>query len=169
MKKRCRENTIIPTGSMADIAFLLLIFFLVTATITDDSGIMVKLPPWDPDGAVMDVNEKNVLNIYINSMGQIMVEHKIIDIDFLDDAIKDFILNPHRSPSKIIISLKNDRSTSYTKYIEVYDGIKKAYSNLRNEKAFELFSRPFDTCTSPEKKVIRQLLPMVISEMEVKL
>jgi biopolymer transport protein ExbD len=144
----------------------------VTATILDEKGIMVKLPPWDPNVPMTHVNERNVLNIYINASNELMAENKIIAIDELRDFIKTFITNPTQSekmptlPKHGIISLKNDRGTSYTQYIRVYDEIKSTYKELHDQKARELFAATFDQCTESQKLLVRKIFPMVISEME---
>ncbi|MBK8502595.1 MAG: biopolymer transporter ExbD [Saprospiraceae bacterium] len=172
MQKKHRDIIAIPTGSMADIAFLLLIFFLVTTTIRDERGIMVKLPAWNPNAPVTHVNERNVLNIYINASNELMVENEFISIDELKNFIKAFITNPTQSEKmpastkQAIITLKNDRGTSYTQYLRVYDEIKSTYKELNDEKAHELFASTFDQCTGAQKIVIRRAFPVVISEME---
>lgn len=171
MRTKLKSNPI-PAGSMADIAFLLLIFFLVTTTILDEKGIMVKLPAWDPEAPTAPINERNVLNIYLNASNELMVETEFISIDQLTNFIKSFITNPDHSdqkpvaPSQAIISLKNDRSTAYAKYIAVYDAIMSAYLELQNEKARELFGRQMEGCSDAEKRQVKEIYPMVISEME---
>ena len=173
MKNKHRKQTLIPTGSMADIAFLLLIFFLVTTRISSEKGILVRLPVWDPNSPTTLINERNVLNIYLNGQDQLMVENEIIQIDLLKQVLLDFIKNPSQSdqmpisPEKTIISLKNDRGTTYKMYITVYDQIKDLYQKLHEEQAQELYNRSFENCTSEEKNKIRAIYPMVISEMEV--
>ena len=173
MKNKHRKQTMIPAGSMADIAFLLLIFFLVTSTISSEKGIMVRLPAWDPNSPTTLINERNVLNIYLNGQDQLMVENEIIQPDMLEQVMLEFIKNPNQSdqmpisPEKTVISLKNDRGTTYQMYITVYDQIKGVYQKLHEEQARELYNRSFENCTLEEKNKIREFYPMVISEMEV--
>ena len=136
-RTRDRMTNEINAGSMADIAFLLLIFFLVTTTIVEDKGIMVKLPPWseeEPD--ITKLKKRNVFSVLVNAQNQLLVRGELSDIDELRDRAKEFIANPQRredlaeKPTKAIISLKNDRGTNYETYLEVYNELKGAYNEL---------------------------------------
>ncbi len=113
-----RVTNSINASSMADIAFLLLIFFLVTTTILNDKGIMVQLPPYEENAAITPVNEENILTVLINKNNELMVEGSALPLDALRDRVKTFIINllqlenlPN-SPKKAIIFLKNDRGTT---------------------------------------------------------
>ncbi len=148
-------------GSMADIAFLLLIFFLVTTTITTDTGLNRKLPPID-DSEVEPpiIREKNLFTILINGRNQLMVEEELMDLKDLRKAAVDFLDNgggvdsngnkcdychgkkdPSSSdhPDKAIISLKNERETKYSTYISVQNELVAAYNQLRDTRATELY------------------------------
>ncbi len=97
MATRHRPNNEINAGSMADIAFLLLIFFLVTTTISEDKGILVKLPPWTPDQPEpTDVKQRNVYSVLINANNELLVRKVPMDIKDLKSNVKNFILNPNQ-------------------------------------------------------------------------
>ena len=115
-KTRDRMNNEINAGSMADIAFLLLIFFLVTTTIAEDKGILVKLPPWsDDEPDITKLKERNVFSVLVNAQNQLLVREEPARIGQLRERTKEFIVNPSKrpdlaeSPRNAIISLKNDR------------------------------------------------------------
>lgn len=122
-------------GSMADIAFLLLIFFLVTTTIASDKGIGMLLPP--KDNEVVPQNERNVLNVLVNTNGELLVDNELKEFSELKETIKTFVDNNDViktlsvSPQKAVVSLKTDRGTSYERYIAVLDEIKLSYNELR--------------------------------------
>ena len=152
-------------GSMADIAFLLLIFFLVTTTIETDAGLDRMLPPIEPPTEEPPViKEKNIFTVNINRNGQLLVEEEITDIKQLREKAIAFLDNggaPSGSPdycsyckgnrlesssdnpTKAIISLKNDRETKYSTYITVQNELVGAYNDLRNREAQRLFGRDF--------------------------
>ena len=140
-------------GSMADIAFLLLIFFLVTTTIEKDSGINRKLPPMEEIDPPI-IKQKNIFTVLLNGKDQLLVEDELMDITNLRDEAVKFLDNngdgscsycfgkkdPKSSdnPEKAIISLKNERETTYAAYISVQNELVAAYNILRNRRALEL-------------------------------
>lgn len=152
-------------GSMADIAFLLLIFFLVTTTIETDAGLDRMLPPMEPPNEEPPIiKEKNIFTVNINRNGQLLVEDELTDIKSLREKAKAFLDNggapsgspeycsyckgkrsPESSdnPAKAIISLKNDRETKYSTYITVQNELVGAYNELRNREAQRLYKRDF--------------------------
>jgi hypothetical protein len=165
-----RENSEINAGSMADIAFLLLIFFLVTTTMDVDSGIARKLPEKSEDTPEVTIKQKNVLDITVNRNNQILIEGtdfvQVTDIrriamDFIDNGggesaakgdqpgkpcdyckgAKDPASSDH--PSKAIISLQSDRGTTYGVYISIQNEIEAAYNELRNRLALEKYKRSY--------------------------
>ncbi len=164
-----RENSEINAGSMADIAFLLLIFFLVTTTMDVDSGIARKLPEKTDESPKVTIKEKNVLDIVINRNNQLLVENEnvqVVDIkklamDFIDNGgglsqpkddkpgepcdycngAKDPASSDH--PSKAIISLQSSRGTTYGMYISVQNEIEMAYNDLRNKLSLKLYNRSY--------------------------
>ena len=190
-----RETPEINAGSMADIAFLLLIFFLVTTTMDTDTGISRKLPEkQDPDVIPPILKEKNVFEVNVNRRNEILVEGEIyMQIGDLREATMKFIDNgggtaealskeelsvctwcegdkdPASSdhPKKAIISLQSDRGTSYATYIAVQNELVAAYSDLRNRYSNKKFGRSFDDLTGEQQKVIKKdIYPQIISEAE---
>ncbi len=165
----------INAGSMADIAFLLLIFFLVTTTIDVDKGITVKLPPWtdDPD-EISEVSSKNIFRVNVNASDELLVRGERIPVKVLKKRAVEFILNPEqrndmpKSPRNAIISLQNDRETSYGTYIAVYNELKAAYNSIWEEEALKRFGQNYESLDRDEKKEIRKDIPLVISEAEPK-
>ena len=141
-------------GSMADIAFLLLIFFLVTTTIEKDSGINRKLPPMEDSEEDVIIKQKNIFTVLLNGKDQLLVEDDLMEVKDLRAAAVEFLDNggdgscdyckgrrdPSSSdnPDKAIISLKNERETSYAAYISVQNELVAAYNVLRNRRALEI-------------------------------
>ncbi|AWX45061.1 hypothetical protein HME9304_02070 [Flagellimonas maritima] len=146
-------------GSMADIAFLLLIFFLVTTTIETDAGLDRMLPPMEPPENPPIIKQKNIFTVNINKNGQLLVEDNLMNLKDLRSSATAFLENgadgtcdyckgrrdPSSSdnPAKAIISLKNDRETKYSTYITVQNELVGAYNDLRNREAQRLFGRDF--------------------------
>jgi biopolymer transport protein ExbD len=136
----------IPNASMADIAFLLLTFFLVTTTVANDRGLSLQLPP-PPEALPPDVDikiqERNLFKIQINSFDNILVEGNPYtgSMRELSDQIKEFVLNrganpeSSDSPDKAIVSYKTDRGTSHKRFIEVLDAIQRSYYEIYADRA----------------------------------
>ena len=118
VKKRS-EDVEIPSASLADIAFLLLIFFLVATTIDVDKGLDLALPPM---GSEQEIHKRNITNLLINEAGQILLDNEIVPVEEVDDIIRDKLL----ANDKLIVSVKTDRKTKYDIYIKVLDQLKKA-------------------------------------------
>ncbi|WP_020533875.1 ExbD/TolR family protein [Flexithrix dorotheae] len=139
MGRSKRQSTEVNAGSMADIAFLLLIFFLVTTTIASDKGIYVQLPPKKEEQQEIKLKQRNIFNILINSQDKMLVEEEPLELSELKETVKEFITNNGKdpksseSPQKAVVSLKTDRGTSYEQYILVVDELKQAYNELRAE------------------------------------
>jgi biopolymer transport protein ExbD len=130
----------INASSMADIAFLLLVFFLVTTEIDIDEGINVSLPPWsDVPIEPVELNDRNTLTVLINSRNQLLVEEELDDVDNLRKRTIEFLSNNGRnpelsnSPQEAVVSFKGDVGTSYETYIQVYNELRGAYNDLRND------------------------------------
>ena len=173
-KTRDRMNNEINAGSMADIAFLLLIFFLVTTTIAEDKGILVKLPPWsDEEPDITKLKERNVFSVLVNAQNQLLVRDEPARIGELRTRAKEFIMNPSNSPDlaegpkNAIISLKNDRGTDYDTYLAVYNELKGAYDELWDELSQRRYGEPYsEEMPFAQRKAIRDEIPMVLSEAE---
>lgn len=168
-----RVSNEVNAGSMADIAFLLLIFFLVTTTIAEDSGVLVRLPVWsEVEPEVSKQNTRNVFSILVNANNDLLVRKELMDVRDLREKIKEFILNPEKredlaeSPEDAIVSIKNDRGTEYETYIEVYNEVKAAYNELRDERAEAKFGKKYEFLSREQAKEINEIIPMKLSEAE---
>lgn len=185
-----RDTPEINAGSMADIAFLLLIFFLVTTTMNVDTGISRKLPEkQDPNIKPPVLKEKNVFEVNVNRNNEILVEGETyMKIGDLREAAKKFIDNgggtdeegsectwcegdkdPASSdhPKKAVISLQSDRGTSYATYIAVQNELVGAYTDLRNRYANQKYGKNFDDLSDDKQEIIKKdIYPQIISEAE---
>ena len=181
----------INASSQADIAFTVLIFFLVVSTMDIDTGIVRVLPPMaDPNVKQEDikVKERNLLLVFVSGSGNIMAGGKVISLHALKDKAKEFILNPlddkdlpEKKVAEIempdgskwsypvsegVISLQNTRDTSYEVYIQVQNELTRAFNEVRDEVAMSKFGREFSKLEDEERKVITKAIPMKISEAE---
>ncbi len=183
-----RKTPAINSSSMADIAFLLLIFFLVSTTMDVDTGIYKKLPPIpeDTDETPPKVKERNVLIILVNRNNDLLVNNEILDISQLREKTKEFILNPQNREdlpekkattipyfgdvmvSKGLVSLQNDRGTSYEMYISVQDELAAASRELKDQKAMQKWNKKYADLDGEQQKAVRKYVPMQISEAEPK-
>ncbi len=169
-----REAPEINASSMADIAFLLLVFFLVTTTIDVERGITVRLPEWSEEPPEeLELKQRNVFNVLVNAQNQLLVENKPADITSLRESAKEFIMNPtgnpelSEAPNAAIISLKNDRGTNYETYIEVYNELKAAYNELWDEESMATLGKHYsDDLPKQDKDKIKAKIPFVLSEAE---
>lgn len=181
-----RQIQEINAGSMADIAFLLLIFFLMTTTMDIDSGVTRKLPAPLPKDAPKppEIKERNVYIVLINTYNQLFVESEVMDVKNLCKGVKEFIANPNGSEqlseqeekdipllgkvmvSKGVVSLQNDKGTLYEKYIEVQNELVRAFNELRDEYAKQRFGMSFDDLDEERRSAIQELYPQSISEAE---
>lgn len=157
MAKRAAPE--VNAGSMADIAFLLLIFFLVTTTIETDSGLNRKLPPIEDNVEPPIIKQKNIFTVLLNGKDQLLVEDELMELKDLRKAATEFLdnggdgtcdycngdKNPESSdnPDKAVISLKNERETKYKTYIAVQNELVAAYNDLRNIRAQSLYGKSF--------------------------
>lgn len=200
-----RETPEINAGSMADIAFLLLIFFLVATTMDIDTGITRLLPPMpeEEQEEIVDVKERNILVVLINKDDQLMVEGQIMDLFQLRERTVEFFSNPADDPhlpekelitvefpagqsprypdgmaevyvSKGVVSLQNDRTTTYGRYLNVQNELVAAVNELRSQFTMENFGRKYDEL-NPRNLVdeailegVNKVYRMNISEAEPK-
>lgn len=160
-----RSTPEIPNASMADIAFLLLTFFLVTTTIANDKGLQLLLPPPpDPNQAELKFQQHNLFTIQVNSSDALLVEgDPMEDVDGLQEDIKAFILNNGAnpelsdSPEKAVVSYKTDRGTSHKRFIQILDIIQGAYYDIWAERAGvtnQKFREAASDLTDPENQAI---------------
>jgi len=187
----------INAGSMADIAFLLLIFFLVTTTMDTDTGLIRKLPPvLDKDQPPPPkIKKRNILEVLVNANDQLMVQGEYMKVTDLRAKAKEFIKSDPNNPnmpeflnteieglgmypvSKQIISLQNDNGTSYKMYIKVQNELVGAYNEIRNEYAMQKFGMSYDELQQKSKgsesanqklEIVKKVYPQRISEAEPK-
>lgn len=186
-KRKCPE---VNSSSTADIAFLLLIFFLITTSMDTDRGLARRLPEPPQENQTKDdikLKERNVLPIFLNFQDALMVGNDYLNVDQLRERAKEFIANPNNDehlPEKIteevdyfgsvqitkkhVISLRCDRGSSYKAYIAVQNELVAAYNELRNELAQEKWGKNYVDLDEDQQKAVRQIYPQVISEAEPK-
>ena len=189
----------INASQMADISFLLLIFWLCSTTMSTDQGLSRRLPPPLPPNMEkpdVEVNERNIFIVLINSQNQLLVQGELMDVRQLREEAKAFILNAENDIHKPelfevtadvldkngnvertlktittknhVISLQNDRGTSYSAYINVQNELVAAYNELRNELAKAKFAKAYDDLDAEQQKAIQKIYPQKISEAEPK-
>lgn len=192
-----REISEINAGSMADIAFLLLIFFLVTTTMDTDAGLIRKLPPpiEDPTQKPPEIKKRNIFEILVNANDQLLVEGEYMEVSELRRKAKEFIKSDPNNlnlpefenkqiegiglfpVSKQIISLQNDNGTSYDMYIKVQNELVAAYNELRNEFAQQRFGKTYKELllqsgaseeADAQLNAVKDVYPQRISEAEPK-
>ena len=177
------------TSSTADIAFLLLCYFLMTTTMGSQTGLSRRLPPMpDKNQKVEDqkVNRRNIIVVKINSADRLLAGNEPIDVSQLKDKIKEFLTHPADDPnlpekelkniegfgdyrvSKGVISLQNDRGTSYQAYIAVQNELVKAINELRDEFARKNWGKGFDQLEEDQQRIAKDAIPQFISEAEPK-
>lgn len=160
----------INAGSMADIAFLLLVFFLVTTTIQTDSGLRVLLPPYVEDEVEFDVEKRNVLAVQLNARDQLLVRDREMKVEDLREFTKKFLTSKRedmaRDPKQAVVSLLNDNGTSYEMYLAVYNELRAAYNELWETRAQNEFGLSYEALNKTQQKTIRKAIPLVISEAE---
>lgn len=170
MRKR-RKMPELNAGSMADIAFLLLIFFLVVTTIAEDKGIPVILPEYY-DGPPGPAPPRNVLKILVNANDDVLIESEPADATEVKATVIDFVTNPRmeadkpRNSGQAIISLQNDVNTSYEAYVAIYSQIHAAYAEMRNDKAHELYQVDYAQLSVAQKNEILSVFPLKLSEAD---
>ena len=184
-----RKTPEIPSASLADIAFMLLIFFLVTTTMDVDSGLERRLPQWVDEEQLDDdsqIKERNVFVVLVNRNNDLLVEGEYAEIDNLRERAKEFMANPYddenlpeKEPKQIpyfgevmvtkgVISLRNDLDTKYGTYIAVQNELVAAINELREELAEQKFGKAYDDLDNDQQDAIRDIYPSKISEAEPK-
>jgi len=184
-----KKTPAINSSSTADIAFLLLCYFLMTTTMGSQTGLSRRLPPMpDKDQKVEDqkINRRNIIQVKINSADRILAGSEPIVIGQLKDRIKDFLSNPTDfigwsekeeieiegygkcMVSKGVISLQNDRGTSYQAYIAVQNELVRAVNELRDEFSMKNYGKKFSALTEDQQAIVKKAVPQNISEAEPK-
>ena len=184
-----RKTPGLNTQSTADIAFLLLCYFLMTSTMDQQSGLQRRLPPMpDQNQKTEDtkVNKRNIIIVKINSSDRLFAGDQLLDVSQLKDKIKEFITNPNNDPnlperemkniegygeypvSKGVISLQNDRGTSYRSYIAVQNELVKAINEVRDDFCKQNYGKAYTFLTEDQQKIVREAIPQNISEAEPK-
>ena len=176
-------------SSMADIAFIALIFFLMVTTMDKEEGISRLLPPIPPEDQKMEdlkVNRRNIIQVKINSNDRLLAGSQPMDVSQLKDKIKEFMTNPYDDPnlpekeikdipglgpvpvSKGVISLQNDRGTTYQAYITVQNELIKAINELRDDFSMKTFGKKYSKLSEDQQEMVRKAIPQKISEAEPK-
>ena len=191
MAKGKRKVPDINSSSTADIAFLLLIFFLITTSMDTDRGLARRLPPPPevdkPKDNADKVKQRNVFQVFLNMYDQLMVNGEVMDVQQLRAKAKEFIANkyndetlPEKKPKDVeffgnvmvteahVVSLQNDRSSSYQAYIDVQNELVAAYNELRDELAMEKWGKKYSELDEEKQKAVREIYPQKISEAEPK-
>ena len=179
----------INSSTTADIAFLLLCYFLMTTTMDQDMGLQRRLPPMpDPNQKVEDqkVNRRNIIIVKINSADRLLAGTEPMHVSQLKDKIKEFLTNPNNNAnlpekeeieiegygpcmvSKGVISLQNDRGTSYQAYIAVQNELVKAVNELRDEFSMANYGMKYLQLDEDKQTIVRKAVPQNISEAEPK-
>ena len=186
-----RKTPEVRADSQADIAFLLLIFFLVATTMNSDKGLSRVLPPLPPEDVKVEdikVKERNVLLVFVNAAGQIMAGDESMDIRGLKDKAKEFILNPmddenlpEKKDTEIdlpdgskwvypvsegVISLQTTRDTNYEVYIMVQNELSRAFNEVREQVAMQKFGHSFADLNEDQRSAVTKAVPQKISEAE---
>lgn len=187
MAKGNRKVPEINSSSTADIAFLLLIFFLVTTSMDTDMGLARQLPPMPDENEKIDedikIKERNILKIMINRNNEIMYGDEVIPLNKLRERAKEFVANPYNDatkPEKVseripffgdymitknhVISVQNDGDTSYKVYFEVQNELVAAYNELRDEISKEKWQKNYAALTEDQQAAVREIYPQKISE-----
>lgn len=180
-----RDLPEINAGSMADIAFLLLIFFLVTTTMDTDKGILRKLSPFLPEEQKPpEVRERNIFVVLVNRDDKLFVESEVLDVKKLKEKTKEFILNKENKAnlpekkikhiellgdvevSKGVISIKTDRGTSYKMFVTVMNELSAALNEVKNDASIQYFGKPLKELSKEQRDAVDDAVPVVISEAE---
>ncbi len=184
-----RKTPGLNTQSTADIAFLLLCYFLMTSTMDQQSGLQRRLPPMPQDEKNTEdtkINRRNIIIVKINSADRLFAGDQLMDVSQLKDKIKEFLTNPNNDPnlperekkmiegfgeypvSKGVISLQNDRGTSYKAYIAVQNELVKAVNEIRDDFSRANYGKPFLALNEDQQKIVKDAIPQQISEAEPK-
>jgi len=176
-------------SSMADISFIALIFFLMVTTMDKEEGLSRRLPPLPAEDQKVEdvkVNRRNIIQVKINSSDKLFAGNQPMDVSQLKNKIVEFLSNPNNDPtlpekemkeipglgvipvSKGVISLQNDRGTTYSVYIAVQNELIKAVSELRDDFSMKQYGKKYAKLTEDQQELVRKAVPQNISEAEPK-
>jgi biopolymer transport protein ExbD len=168
IKKRKIAQAEIPTSSMADIAFLLLLFFLVATVIDVDTGIGMTLPEYVEDPEEVEVDKSRMAAILINENGDVLVDNVPTSIFQIKNNLKSRIESKIELPSnkKLIVSVKTDRKTDYNAYIQALDQVKLSYFEVRDEYSRANYGRKYNDLETENQEIVKEKIPIIISIAE---
>lgn len=170
LKKRKLREAEIPNGSMADIAFLLLLFFLVATVIDVDTGIGLTLPEYIPEQEreFKPLSKDRLAALLINAQGDVLLNKERIAIPQIKETLMGRITEKIDKPKnkKLVVSVKTDRKTNYNLYIQALDQVKGAYAQVREEYSMQRFGKKVEDLNEEETKELREKIPIIISIAE---
>jgi len=175
IKKKKLTGAEIPTSSMADIAFLMLLFFLVATVIDTDFGLGIQLPEYVEEITEVKVDPNRLVRVNINDMGKVLFGYgknpdNELEFKLIQKTIVEILTKRIDQPEnkKIIVSLKTARLTKYNVYLQALDAIKSGYKQVRDARAMQLSGKKFDALDDgdPVKEQVKKEIPVVISLAE---
>jgi len=184
MARKKRAFPEIPSASIADIAFLLIIFFIVSTTMDVDTGIYRLLPQWVDNVEAPKINKRNTFVVLINKKNDLAINGEFAQVSDIKDRLKEFILNPQDKPnlsekkeevidgigtfmrSQGIVSLQNDRGTDYGAYMQVQNELVRGINELRDEYAGQRFGMKMSKLSEAQQEAVKKAFPTAISEAE---
>lgn len=166
-KKKIPEATI-PTASMADIAFLLLLFFLVATVIDVDTGLGLTLPEINEDPTTVEISKDRMAAVLVNENGDVLIDGSVIPVFQIKDMLKARIASKNNLPKnkKLIVSLKTDRNTVYNVYIAALDQIKLAFFEVRDEYSNGKYGKKYNDLNEEQQADVKEVVPIIISIAE---
>ena len=168
IKKKKIKEAEIPTASQADLAFLLLLFFLVSTVIDVDTGIGLALPEPIEQTEIVPVSRDRMAALLVNENGDVLLDGAPISIFQIKNQLKPRITSKIDLPAnkKLIVSVKTDRKTNYNIYIQTLDQVKLSYFELRDEYANANFGRKYNDLSEEDQKKVQDKIPIIISLAE---
>jgi biopolymer transport protein ExbD len=168
IKKKSNKGAEIPTGSMADIAFLLLLFFLVATVIDVDTGIGLVLPEVLENTEVTPLNKERMAALLINENGDVLLDGKVIAIPQIRENLIERITGKIELPKnkKLVVSVKTDRKTNYNLYIQSLDQVNGAYAEVRDSYSMQTYGRKMEDLNDEESRDVKDKIPKIISLAE---
>jgi biopolymer transport protein ExbD len=168
IKRKKREGGEFSAGSMADITFLLLLFFLVTTNIDVDTGIGMTLPEKVEDELIVPMSKERLAALLINENGDVLLNGEIIAIPQIGETLIDRITSKIELPKnkKLVVSIKTDRNTNYNLYIQSLDQVKTAFYKVRNDYAMGKWGVKRKDVDDEQKKELKDKIPIIISIAE---